>query len=119
MFPNESDGTRFAVGFGSDLPSALGIGLVDKNSIGLAETNVIEGVAYPNPAVDNVTVSIQGEGAASLTITDVAGKTAMAKAINLVNGKSEVNIAGLEAGIYVFNVVLENGKSAQFNVVKK
>ena len=119
MFPNESDGTRFAVGFGSDLPSALGIGLVDKNSIGLAETNVIEGVAYPNPAVDNVTVSIQGEGVASLTITDVAGKTAMAKTINLVNGKSEVNIAGLEAGIYVFNVVLENGKSAQFNVVKK
>ena len=119
MFPNESDGDRFAVGFGSDLPSALGVGLVDKNSIGLAETNVIEGVAYPNPAVDNVTVSIQGEGVASLTITDVAGKTAMAKAINLVNGKSEVNIAGLEAGIYVFNVVLENGKSAQFNVVKK
>jgi len=119
MFPNESDGTRFAVGFGSDLPSALGVGLVDKNSIGLAETNVIEGVAYPNPAVDNVTVSIQGEGVASLTITDVAGKVAMVKAINLVNGKSDVNVANLEAGIYVFNVVLENGKSAQFNVVKK
>ncbi len=119
MFPNESDGDRFAVGFGSDLPTALGVGLVDKNSIGLAETNVIEGVAYPNPAVDEVTVSIEGEGVASLTITDVAGKVAMVNSINLVNGKSDVNIAGLEAGIYVFNVVLENGKSAQFNVVKK
>ena len=119
MFPNESDGTRFAVGFGSDLPSALGIGLIDKNSIGLAEANVIEGVAYPNPAIEKVTVSIQGEGVASLTITDVAGKVAMVSSINLVNGKSDVNIAGLEAGIYVFNVVLENGKSAQFNVVKK
>ena len=119
MFPNESDGSHFAVGFGSDLPTALGVGLVDKNSIGLAETNVIEGVAYPNPAVDKVTVSIEGEGVASLTITDVAGKVAMVNSINLVNGKSDVNIAGLEAGIYVFNVVLENGKSAQFNVVKK
>jgi hypothetical protein len=119
MFPNESDGTRFAVGFGSDLPSALGIGLIDKNNIGLSEANVIEGVAYPNPALDKVTVSIQGEGVASLTITDVAGKVAMVNSINLVNGKSDVNIAGLEAGIYVFNVVLENGKSAQFNVVKK
>jgi hypothetical protein len=119
MFPNESDGDRFAVGFGSDLPTALGVGLVDKNSIGLAETNVIEGVAYPNPAVDEVTVSIEGEGVASVTITDVAGKVAMVNSINLVNGKSDVNIAGLEAGIYVFNVVLENGKSAQFNVVKK
>ena len=74
---------------------------------------------YPNPAVDKVTVSIEGEGVASLTITDVAGKVAMVNSINLVNGKSDVNIAGLEAGIYVFNVVLENGKSAQFNVVKK
>ena len=43
----------------------------------------------------------------------------MVNSINLVNGKSDVNIAGLEAGIYVFNVVLENGKSAQFNLVKK
>ena len=123
MFPNESDisagGQYFAVGFGSDLPTALGIGLIDKNSIGLAEANVIEGVAYPNPAIEKVTVSIQGEGVASLTITDVAGKVAMVSSINLVNGKSDVNIAGLEAGIYVFNVVLENGKSAQFNVVKK
>lgn len=123
MFPNESDisagGQYFAVGFGSDLPTALGIGLIDKNSIGLAEANVIEGVAYPNPAIEKVTVSIQGDGVASLTITDVAGKVAMVSSINLVNGKSDVNIAGLEAGIYVFNVVLENGKSAQFNVVKK
>jgi hypothetical protein len=123
MFPNESDisagGQYYAVGFGSDLPTALGIGLIDKNSIGLAEANVIEGVAYPNPAIEKVTVSIQGEGVASLTITDVAGKVAMVSSINLVNGKSDVNIAGLEAGIYVFNVVLENGKSAQFNVVKK
>jgi hypothetical protein len=123
MFPNESDisagGQYFAVGFGSDLPTALGIGLIDKNNIGLGEANVIEGVAYPNPALDKVTVSIQGEGVASLTITDVAGKVAMVNSINLVNGKSDVNIAGLEAGIYVFNVVLENGKSAQFNVVKK
>ena len=123
MFPNESDisagGQYFAVGFGSDLPTALGIGLIDKNNIGLSEANVIEGVAYPNPAIEKVTVSIQGEGVASLTITDVAGKVAMVSSINLVNGKSDVNIAGLEAGIYVFNVVLENGKSAQFNVVKK
>ena len=119
MFPNESDGTRYAAGFGSDLPSALGVALINKDNIGLTEVTTVEGVAYPNPAVDNVTVSIQGEGVASLTITDVAGKTAMAKTINLVNGKSDVNIEGLEAGIYVFNVVLENGKSAQFNVVKK
>jgi hypothetical protein len=119
MFPNESDGTRFAVGFGSDLPSALGVALINANSIGLAEANTVEGVAYPNPAIDKVTVSIEGEGIASLIVTDVSGKTVMSNSINLVGGKSDVNIAGLESGIYIFNVTLENGKTAQFNVVKK
>jgi hypothetical protein len=43
----------------------------------------------------------------------------MTNSINLVGGKSDVTIASLESGIYIFNVTLENGKTAQFNVVKK
>ncbi len=119
MFPNESDGNRFAVGFGTELPGALGVALIDANNIGLAEANTVEGVAYPNPANDNVTVSIEGEGAASLIVTDIIGKSVISNSINLVGGKSDVNIASLESGIYIFNVTLENGKTAQFNVVKK
>jgi hypothetical protein len=119
MFPNESDGTYFGVGFGTELPSALGVGLIDKNSIGLAEANVIEGMAYPNPANDNVTVSIDGEGVASLKVTDISGKTVMTNSLNLDEGKTDVSISTLDAGMYIFNVTLENGKTAQFNVVKK
>jgi len=119
MFPNESDGTYFAIGFGSDLPTALGVGLVDANAVSIAEVNTVDGVAYPNPATDNVTVSIEGEGVATLNVTDVTGKTVISNTINLVVGKSDVNIASLESGMYIFNVTLENGKTAQFNVVKK
>jgi hypothetical protein len=119
MFPNESDGTRFAVGFGSDLPSALGVALVDANNVGIAESNSVEGIAYPNPASDKVTVSIEGEGVAALNVTDISGKTVMTNMLNLVAGKSDVNISSLESGMYIFNVTLENGKTAQFNVVKK
>jgi hypothetical protein len=39
--------------------------------------------------------------------------------LNLVAGKSDVNLSSLESGMYIFNVTLENGKTAQFNVVKK
>ena len=119
LFPNESDLDRFAIGFGSDLPSALGVGLIDKNSIGLGEESMINGMAYPNPATDLVTISIEGEGVANLTVTDVAGRVAMTNTMSLSAGKAELNIANLEAGVYIFNVVLENGKTAQFNVVKK
>jgi hypothetical protein len=83
------------------------------------EETTLEGVAYPNPATDVVTVSMKAEGTATLTVTDVAGKVAFANGINLVNGKAQINIASLEAGVYVFNVVLEDGKSSQFNVVKR
>jgi hypothetical protein len=66
-----------------------------------------------------VTVAIEGEGTAQLTVTDVAGKVAMSASLNLAAGQDNVNIASLTAGLYIFNVTLENGKTAQFNVVKK
>jgi hypothetical protein len=66
-----------------------------------------------------VTISIEGDGVAQLTVTDVAGKVAMKNNLSLTAGKAEMNISNLEAGVYIFNVVLENGKTAQFNVVKK
>ncbi len=119
MFPNESDGTYFGVGFGTELPSALGVALIDANDVSIAEANVIEGMAYPNPANDNVTVSIDGEGVASLKVTDISGKTVMTNSLNLDEGKTDVSISTLDAGMYIFNVTLENGKTAQFNVVKK
>jgi hypothetical protein len=62
---------------------------------------------------------MKAEGNANITMTDVAGRVVLSKAANLVNGKTDLNIAALNAGVYVVNVVLENGKTAQFNVVKK
>jgi hypothetical protein len=118
MSPNESDGTWFAAGFGSDLPSSIAIAVAN-NDVNVAELNTVAGKAFPNPANDVVTVAIEGEGTAQLTVTDVAGKVAMATSLNLAAGQDNVNIAGLTAGLYIFNVTLENGKTAQFNVVKK
>ncbi|MEY3585886.1 MAG: hypothetical protein RLZZ243_950 [Bacteroidota bacterium] len=117
MSPNESDGTYFAVGFGSDVPSSIAMKVGE--TVGINELNTVDGMAYPNPATDLVTISIDGEGVANLTVTDVAGRVAMTNNVSLTAGKAELNIANLEAGVYIFNVVLENGKTAQFNVVKK
>lgn len=117
--PNESDGTYYAVGFGSDVPSAMGVRIFPAAELGINESSTIEGVVYPNPASDLVTISMKTEGNAKLIVTDVTGKIALQSSLSLVNGKSEVNISSLEAGVYFFNVTLENGKSSQFNVVKK
>lgn len=119
MTPNESDGTYFAVGFGSDAISSMGLRVFSADELTLDEVAKIEGIAYPNPATEVVTVSMDAEGSAKLKVTDVTGKIALESAVSLVNGKTEVNIAALESGVYIFNVTLENGQTSQFNVVKK
>jgi hypothetical protein len=118
MTPNESDGTYYPGGFGADIPSSMAVAISD-NDAGIAELNTVGGKAFPNPANDLVTVAIEGEGTAQLTITDVAGKVAMTTTLNLAAGQDNVNINTLQSGLYIFNVTLENGKTAQFNVVKK
>ncbi len=118
MTPNESDGTYYPGGFGADLPSSMAVAISD-NEVSITELNTVAGKAFPNPANDIITVAIEGEGTAQLTVTDVAGKVAMATTLNLAAGQDNVNINTLQTGLYIFNVTLENGKTAQFNVVKK
>ncbi len=117
--PNESDGTWFAAGFGADVPNAVGIKVMSSAGIGISEINTVNGSAYPNPTSDDLTISIEGEGVANVTVTDISGKIAAKSVISLVNGKANFNVSALEVGMYIFNVVLENGKTSQFNVVKK
>ena len=119
MSPIESDGAYFAAGFGADVPNGLVLRVIDANNIGLNEANTIDGMAYPNPTTDKVTVSIEGEGLTNLTVTDISGKQVLTQSLDLVNGKSAVSIEALDAGVYIFNLVLENGKTSQFNVVKR
>jgi hypothetical protein len=119
LTPNESDGTYFASGFGMDTPSAVGVAIFNAAELNVGETSFIDGKAYPNPANDNVTIELASEGAANLIITDLSGKVVMNNAVNFLNGTTKVNIDGLDSGVYVFNVTLENGKTSQFNVVKR
>jgi len=117
--PNESDGTWFASGFGTDVPNAVGIKVMSSAGIGISEINTVNGSAYPNPTSDDLTISIEGEGVATVTVTDISGRIAATSVISLVNGKANFNVSNLEVGMYIFNAVLENGKTSQFNVVKK
>jgi hypothetical protein len=119
MSPIESDGTYFAAGFGTDVPNALVLRVIDANNIGLDEASTVNGMAYPNPTADRIDLTIDGEGAANVVVTDIAGKIVSTRAINLVNGSADYSLEGLTNGMYIFNVTLENGKTAQFNVVKK
>ena len=75
-------------------------------------------MAYPNPANNEINISLNAEGNAIVTVTDITGKVVLTKAIVLNNGKSHIDLSSIENGIYVFNVTTESGKNSQFNVVK-
>jgi len=113
------DDTWFTGGWVGPSAASMALHVADASNIGLDEVSTLEGKAFPNPANDVVTVSVNANGNANLTVTDLAGKIAMSNAITLENGNAKVNIDALDAGVYVFNVELENGLTSQFNVVKK
>lgn len=87
--------------------------------VSIDENAVVEGYVSPNPATDVVRISVNAEGNAQLVIADLSGKIVQSSALEMNNGVTHVNIANLENGMYIFNVTMENGQTAKFNVVKE
>ncbi len=116
--PIENDGAYFASGFGMDIVPGIGAKVSD-NTVGLEENGTIEGVAYPNPATEEVTISLETAAKGTLVVSDITGKVAMTLDVSFANENNRVDISELEPGLYLFNVELENGQTSQFNIVKK
>ena len=59
---------------------------------------------YPNPASNVLTVSAENinDKASDITILDISGKTVLYNAV--VNGKTQLNIENLNAGIYFYTI---------------
>lgn len=110
--------TWFIAGWNGSPGNGIMFDLFDANLLGLNNEAVVNGKAFPNPTNDNVRISLEATGNGSLNVTDVTGKVALSQTITLVNGQTNVDMSNLDAGVYIFNVTLENGKSSQFNVVK-
>jgi hypothetical protein len=117
-FPIESDGVYAASGFGADSPPAMGVKIFDAIEVGITNQNQLDFSVFPNPSENGVTVSINAEGSVKLTITDISGKKVLNTSLYLINNESEINIATLQPGMYIFNIVTETGETAQFNVIK-
>jgi len=115
--PLNIDGTTWYSGWSG--VDALAMGLKMVTNVGIEEVSEVSGSAYPNPASNQVTIEVDGEGSAVLVVSDISGKVAFSNQVNLVDGKSAVDISNLDSGVYMFNVTLENGNTSTFSVVKK
>lgn len=115
-FPQRTDGSTWAnAGFvGLPVPS---IALHTGTNLSVAENATIESSAYPNPSKDVLTVKINASGDATLKVTDMAGRVISTQNVKIAGGQFTTNVAGMNAGTYVFTLDLNNGASSRFNVV--
>jgi len=115
--PNENDGTYYTNGFGLDIPNALGIKVMEPVS-STDELDNLKVLAYPNPAINSITISLKASGKISLTVTDISGKIVLNSTELLLNEKAEIDISTLESGVYLLKIRTNDGQTSQINVVK-
>lgn len=70
---------------------------------------------FPNPATDRITVRLNKQGAAGITIYDVTGKTLISTSIT---GERDLDIAMLPAGLYLYSIRFASGESYQGKIQK-
>jgi hypothetical protein len=117
--PVHIDGQWYSGGWSGASAPALSLKTFDPAEVGITDADILVGGAFPNPTTDAVTITVNATGAATLTVTDISGKIVMNSLVDLGTGSTRVNTSQLEAGVYVFTVIMENGKTAQFNLVKQ
>ncbi len=114
--PIQIAGTWFTGWAGTN---AISLGLELKpNTVGLEENTTLEAVAFPNPTNDVINLRVNASGDATVTITDLAGKTVATIPVVIAGNAAVVNTSNLEAGAYIMTVATANGASTKLNIVK-
>lgn len=98
--------------------TAVTLGLKIAYDVNVIELETIDGIVYPNPAVDNLTISLEkGNGYANLAVYDIAGRLVLSNDINTDSGLINVDLSNMENGNYIFHLNFTDGKTSNFNVV--
>lgn len=104
------------LGLSTELSSSVMINMT--TATGIEEQEVKINPAYPNPVLNILTIPLNGlAGFGTLNIIDLSGKIILSEQVNLSDSKLKVDVSNIAAGMYVFNLNLDNGKTSTFNVV--
>lgn len=113
-----NDGYGYYLGIiGDDAISSMVLKTVPSAGLSVNE-NSVDVTPFPNPTRDIVNIPLAGvDGSGSLSITDLTGKIVSTQTINAANGsKLAVDVSDLPSGVYVFNMMFDNGTTSSFNV---
>ena len=76
-----------------------------KSTVSIGDNSVASNVAvFPNPVNDILNINVDGVQNSSIIVFDITGKNVANK--QLVNGKNQLNVESLKAGIYFYSVLV-------------
>lgn len=98
-------------------PGAIMIRLTSDPSLSVSENELNASVnVFPNPAVEEFTVTVDGNEATGITVVDLTGKVVYSSS---VNGTITVNTSNFAAGMYTVNVETTAGIASKKLIVRK
>ncbi len=116
--PIFTDAGQFALGFGSDIIPAMAMNVLDATTLSTEEMNHEFGIIYPNPATDELTVSLnQDYGKTRFSIVDLTGREVSSETLS--TNTMQVDVSELNTGQYLLTLEFENGSKTQFKFAKK
>ncbi|MDG1331635.1 MAG: T9SS type A sorting domain-containing protein [Crocinitomicaceae bacterium] len=114
--PIFTDAGEFALGFGTDIIPAMAMKV--QAIADIDEIDHVYGEVYPNPATDEMTVSLnQDYGTAQLSIVDLTGRQVHSDI--LTSSTMQLDVSTLNTGQYLITLEFENGSSTQFKFAKR
>ncbi|RMA64919.1 PQQ-dependent sugar dehydrogenase [Ulvibacter antarcticus] len=105
------------VGFGVDINQELYVlshggnfnRVVEVVVAGVSDFDTAQITMVPNPASEVIAISIENDRIQSIRITDMKGSTLFSE--DKLTSEKDINIGGYESGLYLVNIVTENGNS--------
>ncbi len=100
------------------------LNVIPASSVGVEEVIVLTDMnVYPNPANDNATLEYNTTEAGnhSIIITDITGKIVMTENYSAQQGNNRLNLNlnGIEAGMYLITVADANGNQSTMRITKQ
>ena len=89
------------------------IDIVEKGELSVSDMSKAKIALYPNPFVDVVKIS-DVKNVKSITVNDITGRQ-----VKTLAPATELNLSGLNAGVYIINLNMEDGTIKTFKSIKK
>jgi hypothetical protein len=118
LYPIESDGNYFALGFGEESVPGVGVNFIDAALLNVQEAQLdIEMNAYPSPASDVLNITFNGYDVDQLELVNLTGQVVASQSVQMGAEFTSVDVNNLENGVYIVNVYLSNGLTKAMQVV--